>query len=171
MPISRAIRRLLHVLQLKEEQAKAALEVALSDLMRMRAALSAADERDRAGRRLVAASAQSNRLAGLDAMIDRLAGLEETRAACRHRAALTPGIAKAELDVAARREQFLTIRIERRQVETIIRENEAADALEAERRGQRALDDRFLSTAHGAKGDGSDALRQGKHRVPQAELE
>jgi len=153
MAVSSGLRRLLHVLELEEEQAKAALELTLSDLKRMQAARAAAEQRERGGRRLVAASAASGQGAWADAKVDWFAGLEEMRAACRHRAALTPRIAQTELDVAARREEFLAKRIERRQAETLIRETEAADATKAGRREQREIDDWFLSRLDGVKGN------------------
>jgi len=141
MAVSRAMRRLLQVRVLEEELSQAALESAVGDLRRMEAALVAAQERERNGRRQVTASASTGEL------VDRIAGLEETRAAARHGAALRPRIAEAELEVARRRQEFLAKKIERRQVETLIRKTEAGDAVEAGRRGQRHLDDWFLSRA------------------------
>jgi hypothetical protein len=91
-------------------------------------------------------------------LIDRLAGLEETRAAGRHAAALAPRIADAELDVIALRREFLARRVERRQAETLIRETEARDAVEAGRHGQQALDDWFGNKLHRA---GAEAVLTG----------
>lgn len=153
MAVSRAMRRLLHVLELEEEQTKAALELARNDLKRMQAALAATGERDRRGRRLVTASASSNQI--VNQTVDRVAGLEEMHAAGRHRAALRPRIALSERIAAECREQFLAKRIERRQAETLIQETEAADALEAGRRGQKNLDDWFLSRMR-RRGDDRD---------------
>jgi hypothetical protein len=144
MAVSRAMRRLLRVLEIEEEQSRLVLESALGELQRLRRALAATTERDRRGRRLVAASAHSGELP------DRLAGLEETSTARRHAAALTPKIAEMELDVAERREAYLAKRVERRQAETLIQETEARDAVEAGRRGQRTLDDWFLNRLHRA---------------------
>ena len=119
MAVSRAMRRLLRVLEIQEDQYRAALASALADLKRLEGAMAATAERDRGGRRLVAASARTGELA------DRLAGLEETRAARRHAAGLTPRITEAELAAAARQQEFLSKRIERRQAETLIRKTEA----------------------------------------------
>ncbi len=77
MAVSRALRRLLRIRELEEEQSRLALESALGELNRLEASLAAAVERERRGRRLVKASAQTGELP------DRLAGLEETRAADR----------------------------------------------------------------------------------------
>ena len=71
----------------------------------LEAALEAARERERSGRRHVTASAASGDAA------DRIAGLEETRAASRHVAALKPRIAEMEAEVAARRTAFLAKRM------------------------------------------------------------
>jgi hypothetical protein len=142
MAVSRALRRLLRIRDLEEEQGRLALESALGELRHLENALAAAVERDRRGRRLVEASARTGELP------DRLAGLEETRAAGRRSAALGEWIADAELDVAALRQEFLARRVERRQAETLIQESEARDAVEDGRRGQQALDDWFRNQMH-----------------------
>ncbi|MGA3082587.1 MAG: hypothetical protein ABSD44_14640 [Terracidiphilus sp.] len=139
MAVSRALRRLLLIRNLEEEQRRLALEEALGERNRLEHALGAAAERDRRGRRLVQASAESGQLP------DRIAGLEETRAAIRHARAIEPRIEAIGEEVAARREEFLLKRVERRQAETLIRETEAREAIEAGRRGQQALDDWFSS--------------------------
>ncbi len=135
MAVSRAMRRLLRIRDLEEEQSRLALESALAEVRSLEAALGAAQERDRRGRRLVAASAQSGELP------DRVAGLEETITAQRHSSALTPRIAEAEIEAGTLRQEFLSKRVERRQAETLIREAEAAEALDEGRRGQQAIDD------------------------------
>lgn len=139
MAVSRAMRRLLEVREIEEELRRGALESATGDLKRLEAALAAAKDRERGGRRLVAASVSTGEV------VDRIAGLEETGAARRHAAALKPRIAEMELAVTARRREFLAKRIERRQVETLIRETEAGEAIETGRRAQREVDDWFLS--------------------------
>ena len=141
MAVPRGLRRLLEVRELEEELKKAALEEALSDLRLLRAALEEARERERSGRRRVTASAASRDVA------DRIAGLEETRAAGRYAAALAPRIAGKEREVASWRQEYLAKRMERRQVETLIRKAEAAAGVIAGRRGQRQLDDWFLDRA------------------------
>ena len=126
---------------MEEEQRQAALESALGDLSRLEVALAVARERERRGRRLVAASAETGDL------IDRIAGLEEMRTARRHAATLTPRIAEAELSVIARRREFLAKRVERRQVESLIQKAELKEAVQAGRRAQGELDGWFLSRA------------------------
>ena len=95
-----------------------------------------------------------------------MAGLEETRAAGRHAAALRPRIADAELDVIALRQEFLARRVERRQAETLIRETEARDAVEAGRRGQQALDDWYGNKMHREEAEAELA----RTAVPEAVL-
>lgn len=150
MAVSRAMRRLLRVLEMQEEQAKAQMERALADLRRLERALDAAGERERAGRRLVNtsanASAAENAMANAAAneSMDRLAGVEESRMAIRQSTALKPRIAGAGAAVNERRREFLDKRIERRQAETVIERAEAKESTEARRRGQRDSDDWFL---------------------------
>ncbi|MGA7342749.1 MAG: hypothetical protein WBE72_01930 [Terracidiphilus sp.] len=160
MAVSRTLRRLLRVLNLEEEQTKIALESALGEVKRLEAALEAASERGRGGRRLVSASALSGELA------DRVAGLEETRAAQRKTAALGPQIEDAEQEAAARRDLFLLKRVERRQAETLIQEAEARDAIEAGRRGQQSLDDWFLNRLRHAGAEAEPARETAARRTP-----
>ena len=77
MPVSRALRRLLRIRELEEEQSRAALESVIGELSCLEKAVVVAAGRDRQGRRLVSSSAQSGELP------DRLAGLEESRTAIR----------------------------------------------------------------------------------------
>lgn len=145
MAVARAMRRLLQVLEIEEEQAKLALESAMGELRLLENRWAAAVERNRAGRRLVTASAESGSLS------DRWAGLEEARIGSRRAELLKPRIAEAELVANTQRQAYLARRVERRQVETLIEEAEAREAVEALRRGQRALDDWYLNRLHRAE--------------------
>ncbi len=147
MAVSRALRRLLRVLAIEEEQRRLELESGLGELARLQRALTATAERDRGGRRMVAESASTGKLQ------DRVAGLEETRAAERLALVLKPRIAGMESEVTALRREFLAKRIERRQAETLVERAEAREAMEEQRRSQRMLDDRYLSRLQGAEGD------------------
>ena len=80
-------------------------------------------------------------------VVDRIAGIEESRASARRSSALAVRIAEAQEAVEVLRQAFLAKRVERRQTETLIEETEARDQVETERRGQRDLDDWFLSRA------------------------
>jgi hypothetical protein len=145
MPVSRPLRRLLRVLHLEEEETRRQLESALGDLRRLENSLEAASVRDRGGRRLVSVSAQSGELA------DRIAGMEESLAAARRTAALKPWIKDAEQEVSARRELYLSKRVERRQAETLVDEAQARDALKDARRTQSSLDEWHLNRLHRAE--------------------
>jgi flagellar export protein FliJ len=146
MAVSRALRRLLRIRDIEEEQSRLALEAARADLSRLKHSLESTVERDRRGRQLVERSVRSGELP------DRLAGLEEARAAVRLAQALAPRILDAEQDVAGLREQYLEKRIERRQAETLIEEAEARDALDTERKSQQGLDDWYGNRVHAAEG-------------------
>jgi hypothetical protein len=142
MAVSRALRRLLRIRELEEEQNRLVLESASGELNRLESALTATFERERQGRRLVEASARSNQL------MDRFAGLEETRSAGLYVIALGPRIDAKQEEVAVRRQEFLAKRVERRQAETLIEETEKRDAIEADRRSQQSLDDWFSGRQH-----------------------
>jgi hypothetical protein len=137
--VSRALRRLLRVRELEEEQSRLALESASGELHRLEHALSATGERDRRGRRLLESGLRKGELR------DRLAGLEEERAAARLVAVLVPRIELSESEVFRLRQEFLSKRVERLQAETLIKETEAQDAIESGRRSQQVLDDWFRS--------------------------
>jgi flagellar export protein FliJ len=139
MAVSQAMRRLLRIREIEEEQRHSALAAAFADLKHLQAALDSTVERERRGRSLVVASARTGE------MVDRLAGIEESRAAKHHAAVLAPRIREMEAVVATRRNELLGKRVERRQVETLIAETEAADAIETDRRMQKNVDDWYLN--------------------------
>ncbi len=139
MAVSRALRRLLQVLEIQEEECRASMESARAELRELEQALARSVERGRGGRRLVAASAATGDIA------DRIAGVEETHLAKRIATALAPRIAESEYAVNTRQREFLGKRIERRQTESLIEKAEALESVKAGRRAQRNLDDWFLS--------------------------
>jgi hypothetical protein len=147
MAVSRALRRLLRIRDIEEEQSRLALESAIGELNRLEGALAATVEREMRGRRLIEASART------DQPVNRLAGLEETRSAGRHVLMLEPRIKAGEEKVAARRQEFLLKRVERRQAESLIQETETRDAVDATRRGQQSLDDWYNSRHYGKRAD------------------
>jgi hypothetical protein len=160
MAASRALRRLLRIRDLQEEQSRLALESTLGELNRLQDAMRATVERERQGRRLVEASARTGELP------DRLAGIEESHATDRLFAVLEPKIAAKEEEVMARRQEYLAKRVERRQAETLIEEAEAEEALEASRRGQQALDNWYASRQY-REGAGSGANMRDSHKGAQ----
>jgi hypothetical protein len=152
------MRRLLQVLKIQEEECRAAMEQARAELKRLEQALTRSVERERGGRRLVAASAATGEI------VDRIAGIEESRVAQRVATALALRIAEWEQVANARHSEFLGKRIERRQTETLIEKAEALENIEAGRRGQRNLDDWFLSRRAPSVGARGDAMPENAHR-------
>ena len=142
MAVSRALRRLLRVLEVEEQQNRLALESAQGALARLEHTLTIAKLRERSGRHLVVTSAKSGELA------DRLAGIAEIAAAQRRAKVLDPKIANVQADVSTLREAFLSKRVERRQAETLITETETKDAVVSGRRNQQSLDDWYLNRFH-----------------------
>lgn len=140
MAVSRALRRLLRVLDLEEEQRRIALESSQSELGILEHAGQTAAKRERTGRRIVTASAQSGQIS------DRLAGMAETSSAERRAKMLAPMIDCAEQQVAERRGEYLAKRVERRQAETLVRTAETEEAIAEQRRTQQSLDDLFLNS-------------------------
>lgn len=159
MSVSRAMRRLLHIRNLEEEQSRMALESALGELNRLECERTATVARDRQGRRLVEASAQTGQLP------DRVAGLEETRSAAHYAKALEPRIAAKGDEVAELRQEFLLKRVEHRQAETLIQEAEAQDAVETDRRAQQSLDGWYGARMHrnGADTEQENRTEKEKH--------
>lgn len=135
MPVSRALRRLLRVRQLEEEQRRLALETALVDLHRLQESLARSQQRERLGRRLVTASCRTGEF------VDRIAGVEESRSALRQAGLLEKRITNVSERVDELREVFLATRVERRQAESVIEETASRDELETRRRSQQDLDD------------------------------
>ena len=158
MAVSRAMRRLLQVLEMQEEECRAAMEQARAELKLMKQALMRSVERERGGRRLVRASAATGEIT------DRIAGIEEIHVAKRIAAALAPRIAESESAVNLRQREFLGKRIERRQTETLIEEGEALESVEAGRRAQRDLDDWFLSRRARSGMARDDEMLENAHR-------
>jgi hypothetical protein len=161
MAVSRSLHRLLRIRDLQEDQCRLVLESALSELHRLESALTATVERDRQGRSLIQASAQTGEFE------DRLAGIEETRSALRHAAVLAPRIDATGEEVAGLRQDFLLKRMERRQAETLIQETEARDAVESGRRSQQALDGWYNSRLGGEKGRGRDDSERTRSHVTE----
>jgi hypothetical protein len=141
MPVSAALRRLLRVRELIEEDRRRALESALAELIELENALASATVREVRGRQLVRSGVLSGELA------DRVAGFEESRSAVCHQERLSVRITDAKSRETQTREVYLSARIERRQAETLIEEAEARDSLKGARRGQRQLDDWHLARA------------------------
>jgi flagellar export protein FliJ len=142
VPANNSLARLLHLRTLEEEQRRAALDAAAAALHRLRTALQSTHARERRGRESIALSSQSGSPA------DRIAGLVESGAARRAAAVLRQHIAAVEQQAADLRRAYLEKRTERRQVETLLREAEARQALDVSRREQQSLDNLFGAKRH-----------------------
>ena len=142
MAVSKALRRLLHIRGIEEEQRRLSLESALGDLESLKLARHAAGERERRGNALLETGAKSGDLT------DRQAGLVEADAAHRRALVLAPRIVASELETRQRRQEFLDKRVERRQAERLIEKTEAEDAIEFERQSQSAIDDLYGARRH-----------------------
>jgi hypothetical protein len=149
MPVSNALKRLLRIRDLEQEQHRRALESALSELRHLEEALNRAEARESSGRSGFRAGVLNREPSELQP------ALVETSIGQRHAHALEPRIARAAAQAALRRQEFLLKRMERRQAETLIRETQAADAIEATRQGQQTLDDWFLARSLGDRRDPS----------------
>lgn len=137
MPISPALRKLLRIRELEEEQSRIALETALGEMNRLKRALAGTAQSGQAARRLFASGVQSENLT------DRVAGLQEMRAADHLAGALSRELVTAGPEVARLRERFLATRVQRRQAESLVNESESRAETEEERRNQRDLDDLY----------------------------
>lgn len=147
MAISPALHRLARVRAVEEEQRRLALESALSQLHVLQAALEAAQLRMRRGKALLAEVRNPIDVA------DRAAALLEIDAAGRRAAVLRPRIGAAEEAVIRARQDYLAKRLERRQVETLIEEARAGEAIESLRRSQQSTDEGFASRRHTRKAE------------------
>lgn len=134
MPVSAALRRLLRIRDLEEEQLRVVLESAMADLHALEQALAAARKRQRRGRERVGAARDA---------AEHISALVESESGAMHTKTLGGRVADAEREAARLRQQYLSKRIERRQAETLIREAEARDAAEEARRAQQGHDDWF----------------------------
>ena len=144
MPVSRALRRLLRIRDLEEEQLRLGLESAMGELHQLQNALDVAATLDRKGKELVGFGTLTGELT------DRQAGLMESYGAQKRTAALVPRIAFTESETVRLRQAFLDKRVERRQAETLIEEEEARDTVEAARKSQNALDEWYRSRQYRA---------------------
>jgi hypothetical protein len=157
MPVSNALKRLLRIRDLEQEQHRRALESALSELHQLEEALDRAEARERGGRSEFSASVLDWDPEPDQQPLQLQSALVETAIGLSHAQALSPRISRAAAQAALRRQEFLLKRMERRQAETLIRETEAADAIEAARQGQKRLDDWFLARSRGEGRDTADS--------------
>ncbi len=158
----RQIERIVRIRQLEEDESRRTMELAIAELAQLELALRAAQQRDRAGRSLVAASASSGEI------VDRIAGMEESRSAGRIGLSLALRIRTAGDVVATLRQEYLNKRTSRMQAETLAETERAREAAINLRRGQQALDDWYLNRRRleeDQEMSSSDRARQRSARV------
>ena len=139
MGVSQNLCRLHSIRESEERQHRAEMELALAELGHLQGMRNAALKRARNARALAASSVRSGE------QIDRIAALQELTTAERSMKALAANIAAAETDVLSTRRAFLSKRMERRQVESLLETERARAASETRRKSQFALDDWYLS--------------------------
>ncbi len=135
---AREVKELLLVMA-RTAECRRVMELAIAELARLELAQRTAQQRERAGRSLVAASASSGEIA------DRIAGMEESRSASRLTVVLASRIRAAQDAVAKLRHDYLHKRTSRLQAETLAETERARVAAISLRRGQQALDDWYLN--------------------------
>jgi hypothetical protein len=145
MAVSRALRRLLQIRDLEEEQSRLAAESAQKWLHELENRLQSTCARERRGRDLVEASARTGELT------DRQAGTVEVEVARRQGDLLQPHIEAGRRQAALLRTAFLDKRVARRQAETLVETIEAQQAAEADRLSQRMADDWFRGRRYRAQ--------------------
>jgi flagellar export protein FliJ len=135
MAKGRVLNRLLRLRELEEELSRVQLEAAVGDRNRVAGELAVVVQRQAHGRKSFAAWAGDPDTAGrTGAMI----AMEQAR---KQRTRIEPRLEAAEREVIRQREEFLAHRTERRQVETLVDEQQATMREETARRAQQMLDD------------------------------
>jgi hypothetical protein len=146
MAVSRALRRLLRVLELEEEQSQLALKSALGELRSLEHRRMVTRAQEREGRHCIVRSAYTGDVS------DRLAGLQQSQSAAERVEAIERKMAEVGFLVGELRRVYLAKRVERRQAGRLIQETEARDAEVAARRTQQELDDWYLNRMLAKKG-------------------
>lgn len=149
MSISRSLEKLLRIRGVEEEQRRRALEASETELRSLVQNAKIARQTEQLGRRREVAGMVSGEIT------ERQAGLVESGAAQKRSRMLADRIVVAETETAAGRQAFLEKRVERQQVETLVEQAAAREAVETLRRSQRDVDDWFGTRNHG-KTDGPD---------------
>jgi flagellar biosynthesis chaperone FliJ len=135
MAAKQGLNRLLRVRQLEEELSRVELEVAVGDRNRMGEELASVAQRQAAGRRDLVRGIMERDTAG------RAGSVIEVEQARRLQLRMEPRLEAAEDEVARQREEFLARKRDRRQVETLVDEQQRIAREAAGRRAQQMLDD------------------------------
>ncbi|HEX7728541.1 MAG TPA: hypothetical protein VF392_05855 [Terracidiphilus sp.] len=138
MPNLRALRRLLRVRTLEEEQRQAELEAVLAASHHLESMVAYQEQGSRAGRALAFTAIFH------DEGASRLAGLEQLDRMAARASALAPALETAQAAVAEARQSYLASRVERRQAQSLIEAAERDLAVTERRRAQQQADDAHL---------------------------
>jgi len=139
MPISPAMRRLLHIREIQEDKSRSLLKNLVRELEGLKASLVLAGIWEREGRQLVGDSARSGELS------DRIAGLAQERDAIHAGALLDERVSAAELHVAEQRQIYLAARMQLRQARALEEKINQLDSRDEARKAQSDLDEWFRS--------------------------
>jgi len=131
----RVLARLLRLRELEEEQSRTELEAAVGVRNRVRVELAEVSDRQTLGRRNFATG-----IAARDPL-GRTGAMMELERAREQQVKIRTRFDASEAEVARQREEFLLRRTERRQVETLVDDQQAMDVIETARRAQQMLDD------------------------------
>ncbi len=135
MKSSHALRRLLRIRALQEEQSRLALETAQAEQKRLDAALAESRRSERRSRESIFAGVRSG-----DA-VERIAGIMQSFESERASKQIAAWKLEADLAAARLRKAFLADRTERRQTERMVEAAAAEATAQEERSAQKALDD------------------------------
>lgn len=135
MAPSKRLHRLLGIRQAEEERSQSEMETAIAELRRIELAQATTHGRGKRARALVASSAQTGDL------MDRIAGLLEMKTIERLQRMLLEMVDAARKDAQEKRQELLSRRVARRQVETLVNAKSAEAIADANRKAQAALDD------------------------------
>lgn len=136
------LERILRIRELQEEQKRRQLNGALAKLEALHKTREVAVEMNIRGQTLVRASVSSGEIT------DRQAGIIEAELACRRTRVLAAHILSAQEHTIELRQEFMTTRLERQQVETLVDLQEVREDIESSRSSQKRIDDWFGARAH-----------------------
>ena len=139
MPVSKSLERLLRVFEIQEDTRKRDLAEAQTTLARMEDALTAASEKASRGRKLLASALQSNDVN------NRVAGQAEIESGELRKTFLQKNVEDMLIIVEQARAGYFDMRVERQQVEALVKAAEMVARVEGDRRAQQSLDDWFLT--------------------------
>ena len=131
----RVLQRLLRLRELEEELSRLELEAAVGERNRVAGELAAAVKRHAHGREVFAAAIGEPDTAGRTGAV---MAMEQAR---KQRIRVEPRLETADREVVRQREEFLTRRTGRRQVETLVDREQLAAQEAVSHRAQQMLDD------------------------------